>query len=495
MPDGLSPSVRAWTEAGQVVVYDTLTGRFVRLDPEAWATFLAAPGADASRGLRLRLERTGLLGTPARESWFPARGGGVLLLPDGPALWAPDPARPGPGGHAYRELPLDAAGVALWRGIDGRRDLATVAKQARVPLDDALARVATWTAPEVQVVQLRPRPVSPRDPALSQLAGPPTPGGPRTADQHDRDGVTDLRAYHLDATIGAATRFDDVETTVASTLADGHPALDGQPYGARLRARLAARGWPVDGPVVEVGCGDGRLARAWGPTRGPYVRVDLSPPLLVDQARAAPFTAGVLADALALPLRDGSVPLLISNEVLADLPAAPTALRLPEVEALRARYGLPRSPDGSFDNVGAWRFVAEVARVLAPGGVAALTEFGDLDAPPEEAVQLDHPEVSIRFDHLLAVARGCGLQADLCRLDELLALRLDAPQLSRESWRAVRALAHARGHRLPARAWTAATVPLPWPVEGLRDGTMAEPGPGPLVTRFQALLLRRPEAG
>ena len=66
---------------------------------------------------------------------------------------------------------------------------------------------------------------------------------------------------------------------------------------------------------------------------------------------------------------------------------------------------------------------------------------------------------------------------------------------ARHSYEALRARMRAEGRTLQARAWSPETLPLPWPVEGLHWVPLTDPGPGPLPTRFQALLLRAPPRG
>ncbi|MCA9488757.1 MAG: class I SAM-dependent methyltransferase [Myxococcales bacterium] len=475
----------------RVVLFSTHTGRWTTIDAE---TFQRARADGWSDGLQLRLRRMGLDRVPTDEeltTWVPVRHRRALLLPDRPALWAPDPTVHGPGGHRWRAVPLEPEDLRLLAAIDGSAPVSRVASRAGTSTEVALRRLARFHQPELQVVQLRPGPTRQRDPSLLELAGPPRAANVRTEDQHDEAGATTLGAWHHRIS-GGERHFDDVETTVAHALALPHPALGGVPYGQRLRQVLRERGFATEGPVVEVGCGDGELASAWlasDPT--PYLRLDLSPELLRTQARAAPSSRGVLADATRLPLRDASVSLLLSNEVLADLPAVPVAADHPEVRALRAAHELAPNPAGSWENLGAWQMVREVARVLAPGGRAMLSEFGEPDGPPEEAVQLDHPEVSIRFDHLVRIATDLGLRAELVRLDDLLCADLDAPQLARHAHEGLRALFAAHGQHLAARAWTPDTLALPERVEGLEFVPLTQPGPGPLVTRFQALLLER----
>jgi hypothetical protein len=110
----------------------------------------------------------------------------------------------------------------------------------------------------------------------------------------------------------------------------------------------------------------------------------------------------VRADAVALPIRSASIDgLILANEVIADLP----------VEGGR--------------NAGAIELVHELARVLAPGGAAVLTEFGgDFDPGP---VQLfagfgagEHTEWSIDFRQLRAAAADAGLAVEELPLHQLI---------------------------------------------------------------------------
>jgi SAM-dependent methyltransferase len=92
---------------------------------------------------------------------------------------------------------------------------------------------------------------------------------------------------------------------------------------------------PGSGPCLEIGCGTGvhaRLIRELG--RAP-VGVDLSTGMLRHAAGRLPAAR---ADVERMPVRDGSVPAVIAVMVHTDMPAYPAVL-------------------------------AEVARVLAPGGV------------------------------------------------------------------------------------------------------------------------------
>lgn len=482
----LGPRTLLWSDA---------TGRGLWDSPAARAVLA---GGDGPAALVARMAALGLgPGGPPLPERVPCRGHHALLLPDEPTLWCADPTRPTPGGYAWRGLPLAPHEPALWRACNGARRLDAVAAAAGVPLPAALAFAARLTRFEVQALQLRALPPRPSDPGLSRLAAPPRPRGNRLGHQLDAQGGTDLARWHAEEIRDPQTHFDLVETTVAHAFEHPHPALGGQGYGARLHDRLALSG-PVGagGLLVEVGPGTGALAAAWlaraGQTgRSPhrYLRIDAAPALLAAQAARAPETEGRHGLAEALPLDDASVDFVLSNEVIADLRAAPDG---DAVRAARARHGLARLPEGARYNVGTWAFIEEIARVLRPGGRAFVSEFGDLDELPTETTHLDHPEVSIHFGHARAVARSCGLEAEVVRLDHLLGADLTAPWLSRASVGGLRALLARDGAHLEARAWTLATAPRPQPIEGLREVPISQDGPGPVMTRFQALLLRKP---
>jgi ubiquinone/menaquinone biosynthesis C-methylase UbiE len=495
---------------GRVILWSGRTGRHVSLSAEVaaaveqWTPGLLPPPGLAAVGRRL--DALGMLqesSPPPLEVLCPARSRRVLLLPKIPALWAPLPGVRTPGGFAYAERPLTKTQLALWRACNGSRTVAAVAQRAGCTIEEARDFFVTLTHPDVQALQLRLRPVRGRDPSLLHLVSGPRPANRRSDHQHGPAGETTLAHWHVHEITDGERHFDDRETTVAHALALGHPALRGEPYGARLHRALDERGLlPDDGLTLEIGPGDGELGAAWlaraaerGRPQGEYVRLDISPVLLETQRQRQPGTRELLGSATDIPLPDRSVHLIVCNEVLADLTAAPYDAELGEgdaaVGAALARYGLAALPGRALYNRGAWEAIAEAARVLAPGGAAVFTEFGADDEVPTETTHLDHPEVSIRFGHLRRVAETHGLSVQLVELAELLDADLTARWLSRHSYEALRARARAAGRHLAARAWTPETLPLPEPVEGLEWVPITDHGPGPLITRFQALLLRR----
>lgn len=510
----LADEVVRLEQGGQVVLWHELTGRSAAISAETLADVAlwtpALPPPPPLMAVIGRLNGSYMLADgprPPLARMIPVASRLTLLLPAVPGLWTPVPKVRSSGGHGYALRRLNRYELAIWRTMNGARTVADIAVRTRLSVPDVLAFLADLTRADAQIVQLRERPVVRRDLSLERLVSPDRPPAPRPGHQRGAWGETTLEQYH-EQIDDPGEHFDDRETTVAHAFALPHPALGGQPYGARLYRALAGQEVlpPGGGLTVEIGPGSGELAGAWLEARvrsgaeGAYIRLDRSPELLEAQRARAPGSEGVLGSATHLPWPDGSVHLVICNEVIADLSAVPWSPEErawpdtppAEVAARVARYGIAPFPGKTLYNLGAWQLVEELARVLAPGGAAFLSEFGGPDELPTETEQLDHPEVSICFGHLVAVARALGLDATLMPLHELLEMDLGATWLSRHSFEALRARFRAEGRRLAARAWTPETLDLPWEVEGLHWVAVSDPGPGPLPTRFWALLLRRP---
>ncbi|GDX81982.1 hypothetical protein LBMAG42_37930 [Deltaproteobacteria bacterium] len=441
-----------------LTVFDSRTGRDITLpavdDP---ATLMRHP----------RLLGSGFLDPLTPDALIPHRKAHPLFLPVEQSLLCPDPTIHPPGGHPWRTWRLEPRSLALWAAIDGRQNVVQLAQRLNIPLDEAVERLGGLAGWGIQAVLLRPERVRPDHPSLCRVVGPAREPNAREPSMY-ADKATSLGNFH-DAIDDAATRFDLAETTLAHALALPHPALQGQPYGARLCDRLLP---DPAGPTrcLEVGGGTGELGAALVARAAErnlnlgYLRVDRSPALLAMQALQNPRTEGRLGDALALPVENASIDLLIANEIIADLPAT-------------------RTPTG-WTNDGALAFLDEISRVLAPGGRAFLSEFGSEADEPEETEQLDHPEVSIRFDRLVERARALGLTPTLTPIAEFLGIDLSARWLWRPHLGALRHLDHRAG-RPPtaARAWTPDTLNFPEPIEGLRWVPLHDEGPGPLPAR------------
>jgi ArsR family transcriptional regulator len=119
-----------------------------------------------------------------------------------------------------------------------------------------------------------------------------------------------------------------------------------------LRAEIVAQAWPARGPVADLGCGTGFLCSYLAARGATVIAIDHSERMLqaarrgVPAGAAAEFRAGELD---ALPLHDGEVGAVFANLVWH---------HLPDLEAA----------------------AAEAFRVLAPGGVAVISDLLPHDA-------------------------------------------------------------------------------------------------------------------
>lgn len=294
-----------------------------------------------------------------------------------------------------------------------------------------------------------------------------------------------LTAYYKTRVGEAGRHFDVVETTVSHLFRHRHAALDGRSYGGAFHAALARAGWLAsDDAFLEIGAGTGGFARGFlaerravSGTDAPiaYTIADLTPSLiagqrltLAERAAADPSLrlAWIRCDAQRLPLASASFGgVAISNEVIADFDAVRLhrsrlvrdAARHPAAKAALdriERYGLEVDDDRQFLNLGAIQLVEELARVLAPGGRAVLTEYGQ-DGPSREAVLYDgwftkHTEYAIDFRHLRRVATALGLAVEERNLHDFLGFRDDVRVLNYTDVRRLRMVKR----ELEVRAWT-----------------------------------------
>ena len=339
----------------------------------------------------------------------------------------------------------------------------------------------------------------------------------RLISQHD---------YHRFGTSDAQHQFDAVETTISHLLRYPHPALEGRSYGEALADRLLEERPGAPRRVVEIGGGTGAMAEAvWGRLcqRHPeqrerlrYTIVDLAPRLQAAQVLRLDGAAGLTfasGDATHMPLRDGALDgWLICNEVIADLEVVDFA-RAPSSEddaldlvcrELVDRYQLQLHGEGTQEvlGLGAVRMIEEVARVLAPGAVAFISEFGGTE--PARGVELTdaegefgHTEFSIRFDHLQRVAEALGLRARWAPVLELLGMRPDLRVANFNDVSQARVLVP----RLEVFAYPAdeflgkvgnLAVCFKFSLPRIGDAGFPDDNTRPFATTFQGLLLHRP---
>ena len=215
-----------------------------------------------------------------------------------------------------------------------------------------------------------------------------------------------------------------------------------------------------------------------------------------------PGVRRIEASASSIPLPRESLSLVICSEVMSGLSAVPFDATTsanpslsqglaPAVAQAIERYQLHPLPGRAWYNLGAWQLIEQLGRLLKPGGFAVLIDQGEVDQAPLPSEKHSHTEVSIHFGHLTQVARALGFDSRVIPLVEFLDFQTQSHWLSQHSYRALQSRLQAEGQRLRPHAWTPEHLALPWAVEGLHWVPISEPGPGPLVTRYQTMILRR----
>jgi SAM-dependent methyltransferase len=309
--------------------------------------------------------------------------------------------------------------------------------------------------------------------------------------------AVELAGYHREL-VDAEAQFEHQETTLSHLLRIAHPALAGRSYGEALVDAVIARGLPAGRVrVLEIGGGLGYVAqaaiarlRASG-REVDYTIVELSPALAeaqrskvlaspgraatrsVAEGRSTAEATWIAGDVLDARI-DGSFELVLANEMVGDLPAKQLSrsdlglaldgtgevdpAKLRAIAPLAGELGvhLDDAPEPFYLQTGAIELVAKIARWLAPGGIAVVTEFGDVARYPTPSTHLDHPELSTHFGHLLQAARSAGLDANVEFVIDLLDLDRTQTGLAttRSHFRALRAVVANAGVELAKIGYT-----------------------------------------
>jgi SAM-dependent methyltransferase len=443
------------------------------------------------------------------------------------------------GDRPIQQLFLDPDETRIWDAFDGQKRLI----ELRHHHDNAklLGLVRRLVHHDVQAVKLSMMPWSiyAKRPAMapaylastmpypSWQPGTPVPQKPA------------LDAYHQHEITDAQAQFDHQETTLSHLLRVPHPTLAtpgdaatggrrSRTYGQALADVLLGRGAVPEGRirVLEIGAGLGYVAhdvieRLRDAKREvSYTIIELSSALAgAQQQRLAAHgdVTWVIGDVLDTAL-DATFDLILSNEMAGDLPARQLSRievglaaeggtvdrdKLRTISPAAADLGvvLDDAPEPFYLQTGALDMVARIARWLAPGGTAVVTEFGEVASWPRLSTQLDHPELSTHFGHLVQAARGAGLMAEVEFVIDFLDFdrTLQGLATTRSHFRALRALAGDAGIELPKIGYTPellaqavgdkldlATIgELRW--DKIEDRLM-----GLVPHEFKALILRRP---
>jgi SAM-dependent methyltransferase len=438
------------------------------------------------------------------------------------------------GDRPVQQLLLDADETRIWDAIDGHKRL--IEMRHHHDNTKLLALVRRLVHHDVQALKMSMMPwaVYAKRPAMapayltstmpfpSWRPGTPVPQAPA------------LDAYHQVEISDADEQFDHQETTLSHLLRVPHPVLASpargaarRTYGQALIDVVLAREMIGAGAVrvLEIGAGLGYVAH--DVIRGlrdagrevSYTIIELSPALAAAQRERLAAVGGatwVIGNALDVAV-DGPFDLILSNEMAGDLPARQLSrtdiglaaeggtvdrAKLRAFSASAADLGvvLDDAPEPFYLQTGAIDMIARIARWLAPGGAAIVTEFGDVAAWPRLSTQLDHPELSTHFGHLMQAARGAGLEAGVEFVIDLLDFdrSLQGLATTRSHFRALRALAAHAGVELPKIGFTpellAETVGDKLDLEAigeLRWDKIEDRLMGLVPHEFKALVLRR----
>jgi hypothetical protein len=382
------------------------------------------------------------------------------------------------GERPIQQIFLDADETKIWDAIDGQKRLI----ELRHHHDNAklLGLVRKLVHHDVQALKMSMMPwaVYAKRPAMAPAYLGSTMPYPRWQPGTPVPAAPALDAYHQVTITDADDQFDHHETTLSHLLRIPHPVLAGRTYGQALADVVHAE--MADGPlrILEIGGGLGYVARdviarleAAG-REVSYTIIELSPALAKAQQARVPGATWVMGDVLQVAV-DGPFDVILSNEMAGDLPARQLTradlglaaeggsvdqAKLRAISATAADLGvvLDDAPEPLYLQTGAIDMVARIAKWLAPGGIAIVTEFGDVAAWPKLSTQLDHPELSTHFGHLLQAARGAGLSGRIDFVIDLLDFdrTLQGLATTRSHFRALRALASDAGVDLPKIGYT-----------------------------------------
>jgi SAM-dependent methyltransferase len=398
------------------------------------------------------------------------------------------------GDRPVQQLLLDADETRIWDALDGQKRL--IELRHHHDNDRLLGLVRRLVHHDVQALKMSMMPwsVYAKRPAMAPAYLASTMPYPSWQPGTPVPPETPLDTYHQITIADANAQFDHQETTLSHLLRVPHPALAAavggngggrapRTYGQALIDSLLARAMIRGGAlrVLEIGAGLGYVARdAIARLREAgrevsYAIIELSPALAAAQRErlaGVPGVSWIVGDVLAAT-PDGAFDLIIANEMAGDLPArqldrADLGMtadggtldrdKLRAVCPAAADLGLvlDDAPDPFYLQTGALDLIVRIARWLAPGGAAVITEFGDSTAWPRLSSHLDHPELSTHFGLLTQAARGAGLTASVEFVIDLLDFdrTLSGLATTRSHFRALRALADASGVDLAKIGYT-----------------------------------------
>ncbi len=423
-----------------------------------------------------------------------------------------------------RELKLSGWEKEFVLRCDGRRTLRVLQKECNQSVDSLRILLEKLTQPDFQLLRISS--VSVDAPEFRNGEGidffvtdwAHSAEVLKAKELARKGGTVDLEEFHQHGISDAFAEFNEVEITLAHAFREPNIALGGFSYGGAFFETLWRwRSILPGAKVVEVGGGTGIFAREMrraAKRKGlvlDYTIVDLSPALQASQKKInAEFpTQYVLQNAERLKLPKKSVDLLVSNEVIADFRAVKLKKSDLKKRQLSGNAGkalafikkyelqLQDAPEEFYFNFGAALFLERIQAVLAPGGTAVITEFGDF-AYPTATHHLNHDEYSIHWGHMLQLAHALGLKATLQDMGSLVPFNHHIEMFSGDIFELNRILRKHNRKELEPRAYAREELEIllaphaDLRIHGLRYAPFYEETYwGPSLSDFQALIVRK----
>jgi ubiquinone/menaquinone biosynthesis C-methylase UbiE len=377
------------------------------------------------------------------------------------------------GGHGeidFEIKTLKGVDAKFWLSSRGFKTLRQIDTELHIKKTRLFKLIRDWVSIENQILRMLTTPVTNikipppqliyKAPFLSQNTQAP-------------NSEENVRKYHLETIKDGREQFDRIESTVSHLYRVSHPILDDRSYGKALYSKLNTEKEIESGMrILEIGGGMGTISKdilkelKKDGKKVKYCIYDLSPALIRSQKELHKTEAvksyHINGNGEILALKDSTIDVALSNEVIADFytPEVPTK----EVKEFLFDHEIPMSeeffypyreaPEKVRVNLGAFMLMKELYRVLKPGGLAVITEFGYQDRLPFRAGHLDHAEYSIQFAQLISVSTALGFNLFLTDVYDFLGFRDDVKLMSGYSYQAAYRLLEHHNINLPNITYT-----------------------------------------
>jgi ubiquinone/menaquinone biosynthesis C-methylase UbiE len=347
---------------------------------------------------------------------------------------------------------LEGMAAELWNSSNGTKTVKEIIAELGADIEGIFKTLKEWVSIENQILRLLSIPLQEFKDLPPQLVYK-APFLPKKS--MPKKSADDVQRYHLVTIKDGQEQFERIESTLSHIYRTPHPILNDQSYGQALYKQINELK-VIDSSlrILEVGGGMGSistdiLAELKKKDQGPeYIIYDLSPALIQSQIQlhknAAVRAEHVHGNGEVLALKDQSIDIVFSNEAIADFDTPEVAAKdakeflfdheIPMTEEFFHWY--KGAPEKVRVNLGAFQLLKELYRVLKPGGLAIITEFGYQERLPFRASHLDHAEYSIQFGQLISVATALGFNLYLTDAFDFLGFREDVKLISAFSYQA-----------------------------------------------------------